>query len=55
MTAPLEEACFAVIEADSVASARAQFAQQAPDLVILDVILPDGNGIALCAERNNFV
>ncbi|GAA4494659.1 two-component system response regulator [Pseudaeromonas paramecii] len=50
MTATLEEAGFAVIEADSVASARAQFEQHGPDLVILDVILPDGNGIALCAE-----
>lgn len=50
MTATLEEAGFAVIEADSVASARSQFALHEPDLVILDVILPDGNGIALCAE-----
>ena len=50
MRTTLEESGFDVLEADSVAAAREQFARQEPDLIILDVILPDGNGIELCAE-----
>ncbi len=29
---------------------RAKIVQQQPDLIILDVMLPDGNGIDLCCE-----
>ncbi len=50
MRTTLEESGFDVLEADSVAAAREQFARQEPDLIILDVILPDGNGIEFCAE-----
>lgn len=50
MRTTLEESGFDVLEADSVAAAREQFARQEPDLIILDVMLPDGNGIELCAE-----
>jgi diguanylate cyclase (GGDEF)-like protein/PAS domain S-box-containing protein len=50
MRATLEESGFDVIEAASVAEALQQFHEQQPDLIILDVILPDGNGIQLCAQ-----
>ena len=50
MRTTLEEAGFDVVEAASVAEAWQQFDAQRPDLLILDVILPDGNGIQLCAE-----
>ena len=50
MRTTLEEAGFDVVEAASVAEVWQQFEAQRPDLLILDVILPDGNGIQLCAE-----
>ena len=50
MRATLEESGFDVVEAASVAEALEQFHAQQPDLIILDVILPDGNGIELCAH-----
>jgi DNA-binding NarL/FixJ family response regulator len=37
-------------EAQSVAEARTAVAESRPDAVLLDVNLPDGNGIALAAE-----
>ena len=50
MRATLEESGFDVVEADSVREAWQQFEIHKPDLLILDVILPDGNGIKLCAD-----
>jgi diguanylate cyclase (GGDEF)-like protein/PAS domain S-box-containing protein len=50
MRATLEEGGFDVIEAASVAEALERFEQCQPDLVMLDVILPDGDGISLCAR-----
>lgn len=50
MRTTLEESGFDVLEAQSVAEAREQFRCHEPDLIILDVILPDGNGIELCSE-----
>ena len=50
MRATLEESGFDVVEADSVREAWQQFENHQPDLLILDVILPDGNGIKLCAD-----
>ena len=50
MRTTLEESGFDVLEAQSVAEAREQFRCHEPDLIILDVILTDGNGIALCSE-----
>ena len=32
---------------------RTKIAQQKPDLIILDVMLPDGNGCDLCCEVKN--
>ncbi|MFC3913511.1 EAL domain-containing protein [Pseudaeromonas sharmana] len=49
MRATLEEAGFEVEEAGTVCEALQHFHARTPDLIILDVLLPDGNGIALCA------
>jgi len=40
----------AVVEADSLAGARAAVAERLPDVVILDVRLPDGSGLDLLAD-----
>ncbi len=40
----------AVTTVHSVAAARLAAAEQAPDIVILDVLLPDGNGLELVSE-----
>ena len=40
----------AVTTVHSVAAARLAAAEQAPDIVILDVLLPDGNGLELVTE-----
>lgn len=41
---------FVVRSATSIADARRMLAEQQPDLVLLDVMLPDGSGIDLCRE-----
>jgi two-component system copper resistance phosphate regulon response regulator CusR len=45
----LQEEGYEVIPASSVGEARLAFLQQ-PDLIVLDVMLPDGNGIDLLRE-----
>jgi DNA-binding response OmpR family regulator len=41
---------FSLRHADGLASARAALADSRPDLVLLDIGLPDGDGMALCSE-----
>jgi two-component system, NarL family, response regulator DevR len=43
-------ACEVVGEARTAAEARALIDQTSPDVAILDVVLPDGDGIQLCRE-----
>jgi diguanylate cyclase (GGDEF)-like protein/PAS domain S-box-containing protein len=46
----LERAGYQVMEAADCASARACFAERKPDIILLDVLLPDGDGYGLCSE-----
>ncbi|MEQ8411845.1 MAG: response regulator transcription factor [Erythrobacter sp.] len=39
---------FAVSEAESAAAARARLAEQVPDLVLLDIMMPGEDGLSLC-------
>ena len=50
MLAALEQSKFAVLTAASCSEAREIFYQNHVDLVLLDVLLPDGDGFSLCAE-----
>ncbi len=47
----LRDAGYTVDEAATVADARAAWASGAYGLVVLDVMLPDGDGYSLCRER----
>lgn len=49
-TITLEQHGFSVIEAADCAAARASFAARKPDIILLDVLLPDGDGFSLCRE-----
>ncbi len=51
VTEILQQAGFAnVIQAESCASARLRFQQEKPDAVLLDLMLPDGDGFLLLQE-----
>ena len=41
---------YRVLEAETVAEGRILFEKESPDLIILDILLPDGNGLQLCEE-----
>jgi two-component system, OmpR family, response regulator RegX3 len=44
---------FVVVGATNIAEARAVLANSKPDLVLLDVMLPDGSGIDYCRELHD--
>ena len=50
----LKSVGYEVVEADSVESGLAAAVRQQPDLLILDLGLPDGDGSALLAELRSF-
>ncbi|GGY66430.1 GGDEF domain-containing protein [Cellvibrio zantedeschiae] len=50
MAATLEQADFSVVTAADCAEARQVFEQNHVDIILLDVLLPDGDGFTLCAE-----
>lgn len=41
---------YRVLEADNLTKGRALFLEERPNLIVLDVMLPDGNGLRLCEE-----
>ena len=49
----LESAGYQVGEAATGAAARAQVEQHKPDLIILDLVLPDEDGLVLCSVLKN--
>ncbi len=46
---------FIVVSASTLAQARELLASTKPDLILLDVMLPDGSGIDFCREVANSV
>lgn len=46
----LEMQGYVVLSADTLAKGRSIAIKEAPDLIILDVLLPDGNGLDYCGE-----
>jgi two-component system KDP operon response regulator KdpE len=46
----LRSAGYAVEQAETVAQARAALAARPPDALVLDLVLPDGEGVAVCRE-----
>jgi len=50
MATTLEQAGFDVLTAADCATARAIFEQTTLNIILLDVLLPDGDGFTLCAE-----
>src|SRR5260370_8021085 len=49
--AACEQDGFQVLEADSSAEAIRQEEQSRPNLILLEVTLPDGSGFAVCRKR----
>jgi len=46
----LEDEGYAVVEAENGATAREALAEQSPDLVLLDIWMPDQDGVSLLKE-----
>lgn len=46
----LELEGYRVLEADTLAKGRELVEREHPDLIVLDILLPDGNGLAYCQE-----
>ena len=41
---------YRVLEAETLAKGRELFLSEKPDLIVLDIMLPDGNGLELCEQ-----
>jgi len=41
---------YRVMEAETIAEGRALFQKETPHLIVLDILLPDGDGLSLCEE-----
>lgn len=41
---------YTIYEATNLSDGRKLFLEHAPDLIVLDIMLPDGNGLLLCEE-----
>ncbi|MCX7794744.1 MAG: response regulator transcription factor [Thermodesulfovibrionales bacterium] len=50
LKANLELHNFSVLTAESCSSAKKFFSEKRPDLIILDIMLPDGDGVEICKE-----
>lgn len=50
LTRHLRRAGYAVVEASTTAEAYEAIAAAAPELIVLDIALPDGNGMEFCRE-----
>lgn len=48
--ASLQKAGFAVLTAGNEQEAKVKIAAQRPDLIVMDVVLPDRSGFELCRE-----
>lgn len=49
----LEDCGYTVIQAETCAEAERIFAEVSPNLIVLDIMLPDGDGVALCEKLRN--
>lgn len=49
----LELAGYQVLEADTLAKGRELLEKENPDLIVLDILLPDGNSLAYCRELHD--
>lgn len=46
---------YTVVEADSLTTGKKMLQKEAPDVVLLDVFLPDGNGVEVVSEWNKLL
>ncbi len=53
IAALVEREGFRTIECDTLAQARERIAESSPDVVLLDLALPDGNGLELLADQDS--
>lgn len=51
----LRLAGYRVLTAHTVREARAQLTAEIPDAIVLDILLPDGNGVDFCREIREFI
>ncbi len=54
INAALESGGFDVVEAETAAEAMAAIKSHEPDVMLLDLVLPDGDGVEICREVRTF-